>query len=166
MFARKTILGIASAVSFTLFAAAGWVSPAWAQPAPSYGTSITLDVAKKMAAAAVAEAKRNNWNAAIAIVDNHGSLVYYEKLDDTQTASPTIAIEKARSSAMFRRPTRAMENVIAQGRVAFLGIPGATPITGGLPIVIGGKIIGGIGVSGVTSDQDEVVAKAGVDSLN
>jgi uncharacterized protein GlcG (DUF336 family) len=161
MSAQKTFLGIASVFAFTLFAAA-----AMAQPAPSYGPPIALDGAKKMAAAAVAEAKRNNWNVAIAVVDNHGSLVYYEKLDDTQTASPTIAIEKARSSAMFRRPTRAMENVIAQGRVAFLGIPGATPITGGLPIMSGGKIIGGIGVSGVTSDQDEVVAKAGVDALN
>jgi glc operon protein GlcG len=161
MSARTTILGFASVFALTLFAAA-----AWAQPTPSYGTPITLDVAKKMAAAAVAEAKKNNWPVAIAIVDNHGALVYYEKLDDTQTASPVIAIEKARSSAMFRRPTRAMENTIAQGRVAFLGMPGATPITGGLPIVVGGKIIGAIGVSGVTSDQDEVVAKAGVDALN
>ena len=161
MSAQKSVLGIFSAVAFALFATA-----ALAQPAPSYGPPITLEGAKKMAAAAVAEAKRNNWNVAIAIVDNHGALVYYEKLDDTQTASPTIAIEKARSSAMFRRPTRAMENVVAQGRVAFLGIPGATPITGGLPIMSGGKIIGGIGVSGVTSDQDEVVAKAGVDALN
>lgn len=162
----KAILGIARVFALTLFAAAGLVSPSWAQPAPSYGTPITLDVAKKMAVAAAAEAKRNNWNVAIAIVDNHGALVYYEKLDDTQTASPAIAIEKARSSAMFRRPTRAMENVIAQGRVAFLGMPGATPITGGLPIVVGGKIIGAIGVSGVTSDPDEVIAKAGVDALN
>jgi uncharacterized protein GlcG (DUF336 family) len=161
MSTRKTILGIAGAAAVALFPAA-----ANAQAAPSYGTSITLDAAKKIAVAAVAEAKRNNWPVAIAIVDIHGALVYYEKLDDTQTASPAIAIEKARSSAMFRRPTRAMENVIAQGRVAFLGIPGATPITGGLPIVTGGKIIGGIGVSGVTSDQDEVVAKAGVDALN
>lgn len=161
MSARMTMLAIAGAAAIALFPAA-----ARAQSMPSYGTSITLEAAKKMAAAAVAEAKRNNWPVAIAIVDNHGALVYYEKLDDTQTASPTIAIEKARSSAMFRRPTRAMENVIAQGRVAFLGIPLATPITGGLPIIVGGKIVGGIGVSGVTSDQDEVVAKAGVDALN
>jgi uncharacterized protein GlcG (DUF336 family) len=158
MSTRKTILGIAGAAAVAFFPAA-----ANAQAAPSYGTSITLDAAKKMA---VAEAKRNNWPVAIAIVDIHGALVYYEMLDDTQTATPAIAIEKARNSAMFRRPARAMENVIAQGRVAFLGIPGATPITGGLPIVTGGKIIGGIGVSGVTSDQDEVVAKAGVDALN
>lgn len=102
---------------------------------------------------------------AIAIVDNHGALVYYERMDDTQSASPVIAIEKARSAAMFRRPTRAMEDMVNKGRVALLGIPVATPIIGGLPIMVGGKVIGGIGVSGVTSDQDEQVAKAGLDGF-
>lgn len=86
-------------------------------------------------------------------------------MDDTQSASPMIAIEKARSSAMFRRPTRVMEDVVNKGRTSFLGIPGATPITGGLPIVVGGKIVDGVGVSGVTSDQDEQCAKAGLGAM-
>lgn len=86
-------------------------------------------------------------------------------LDDTQTASANIALEKARTSAMFRRPTKALEDAIAGGRVAVLGLPGATPIEGGLPIVVGGKIVGAIGVSGVTSQQDGQVAKAGLDAL-
>jgi glc operon protein GlcG len=156
----KVILQISIIWLFGLFAAI-----ASAQDRPSYGPEITLANAKKIAAAGLAEAQKNNWNVAIAIVDNHGALVYYERMDDTQTASPVIAIEKARSAAMFRRPTRAMEDTVNKGRVAFLGIPLATPITGGLPIVIGGKIAGGVGVSGVTLDQDEQVAKAGLEGL-
>ena len=139
-------------------------STAWAQ-SPSYGPDITLANAKKLAATALAEAQKNNWNVAIAIVDNHGALVYYERMDDTQSASPVIAIEKARSAAMFRRTTRVMEDTVNKGRTSFLGIPLATPIAGGLPIVVAGKIAGGIGVSGVTSDQDEQVAKAGLEGL-
>ena len=132
---------------------------------PPYGTAINLETAKKIGAAAVAEARKNSWNVAVAIVDNHGLLVYYEMLDDTQTASATIALEKARTSATYRRPSKELEDNIASGRVAVLGLPGATPIEGGLPIVVGGKMIGAIGVSGVTSAQDGMVAKAGVDAL-
>ena len=136
-----------------------------AQDRPSYGPDVNLATAKKIAAAALVEAQKNSWNVAIAIVDNHGALVYYERMDDTQSASPVIAIEKARSAAMFRRSTRAMEDTVNKGRTSFLGIPQATPITGGLPLVVGGKIIGAVGVSGVTSDQDEMVAKAGLEGL-
>lgn len=156
----KKIIQISGVVIFVLF-----VTMASAQDRPSYGPEITLVSAKKIAAAALAEAQKNNFNVAVAIVDNHGFLVYYERMDDTQSASPLIAIEKARSAAMFRRTTRVMEDTVNKGRTAFLGIPGATPITGGLPILAGGKIIGGIGVSGVTSDQDEQVAKAGLEGL-
>lgn len=132
---------------------------------PPYGAAINLETAKKIGAAAVAEARKNSWNVAVAIVDNHGLLVYYEMLDDTQTASANIALEKARTSATYRRPSKELEDNIASGRVAVLGLPGATPIEGGLPIVVGGKMIGAIGVSGVTSAQDGMVAKAGVDSV-
>jgi glc operon protein GlcG len=156
----KALMQISSALVFALFP-----TILSAQDRPSYGPEITLANAKKISAAALAEAQKNNWNVAIAVVDNHGALVYYERMDDTQSASPVIAIEKARSAAMFRRPTRAMEDTVNKGRAAFLGMPLATPITGGLPIVIGGKIAGAIGVSGVTSDQDEQVAKAGLDGL-
>ena len=86
-------------------------------------------------------------------------------MDDTQTSSATIAVEKARTAAMFRRPSKEFEDNIAAGRVAVLGLPGATPIDGGLPIVVGGKIIGAVGVSGVSSAQDAQIAKAGIDGL-
>jgi glc operon protein GlcG len=154
----RVITGTALVLALGLTAA-----PAAAQ-APTYGTQITLETAKKIAAAAAAEAVKNKWPVAIAVVDNHGFLVYYERLDDTQTSSPQIAVEKARTAAMFRRPSRALEDA-SKTRVAVLGLPGSTPITGGLPIVVDGKIIGGVGVSGVTSEQDEQVAKAGLDGL-
>ena len=154
-----------------LLQAAVWASlsllalGAAAQQRPPYGAAINLEAAKKVGAAAVAEARKNNWNVAIAVVDNHGLLVYYEMLDDTQTASATIALEKARTSATYRRPIKELEDGIASGRVAILGLPGATPIEGGLPLVVGGKMIGAIGVSGVTSPQDGMVAKAGIETL-
>jgi glc operon protein GlcG len=130
--------------------------------AQSYGPALDNATAKKIAAGAVAEAQKNGWKVAIAIVDNHGMLVYYERLDDTQTGSNAIALDKAKTAAMFRRPSRAFEEGVTKGRVAILGLQGATPITGGLPIVVGGKIVGGVGVSGVTSDQDEQIAAAGL----
>jgi uncharacterized protein GlcG (DUF336 family) len=135
--------------------------------APSYGPSIGIAAAKKVAAGALAEARKNNWNMAIAIVDTHGFLVYYEKMDDTQSASALIAVEKARTSAMFRRPTKVFTDTIAKGGggVAIMALPGVTPNTGGVPIMAGGKVIGGIGVSGATGDQDEQVAKVGAGSL-
>ena len=131
----------------------------------SYGPSIDLEMARKLAAGAAAEAGKNNWRVAIAIVDTHGFLKYYEMMDDTQTASATVAIDKARTAAMFRRSTKMFEDGIAGGRTALLGMRGAIPIEGGLPIVVDGKVLGGIGVSGLTSAQDGVVAQAGLDTL-
>jgi uncharacterized protein GlcG (DUF336 family) len=131
----------------------------------SYGPAVTLEVAKKIAAGAVVEANKNNWRVAIAIVDTHGFLKYYEMMDDTQTASANVAVEKARTAAMFRRPTKMFEDAIAGGRNAILGMNGAIPIEGGLPIVANGKVIGAVGVSGLTSPQDAQVAQAGLDSL-
>jgi uncharacterized protein GlcG (DUF336 family) len=160
MSAPKTIAQLLCVLILALFA-----QFAAAQGSPSYGPSVGIDDAKKMAAAALAEAKKNNWNMAIAIVDNHGFLVYFEKMDDTQTASVRVAIDKAKSSAIYRRPTRAFEEGVAKGRVALLGLTGATPITGGVPIMKGGKVLGGIGVSGAAADQDEQVAKAGLGAL-
>ena len=155
---------VTQALCFGLFATfAGQVSA----QAPSYGQDIGIAAAKKIAAGAVAEARKNNWNVAIAVVDTHGLLVYYEKMDDTQSASPLIAVEKARTSAMFRRPTKVFTDTVAKGGggIAIMGLPGVTPNTGGVPIMSGGKIIGGIGVSGVTGDQDEQIAMAGSKSL-
>jgi glc operon protein GlcG len=132
---------------------------------PSYGPDVTLEAAKKIAAGAVVEANKNNWRVAIAIVDTHGFLKYYEMMDDTQTASATVAVEKARTAAMFRRPTKMFEEAIAGGRNAILGMGGITPIEGGLPIVVNGKCVGAVGVSGLTSPQDAQVGQAGLDSL-
>jgi glc operon protein GlcG len=132
---------------------------------PAYGPAVTLDQAKQLAAGAVAEANKNSWKVAIAIVDTHGFLKYFEMMDDTQTASATISVEKARTAAMFRRPTKMMEDMITGGRTAALGLKGALPIEGGLPIIAGGKVIGGIGISGLTSPQDGVVAQAALDAF-
>jgi uncharacterized protein GlcG (DUF336 family) len=135
---------------------------ALAQERPAYGPEIGVDLAKKISAGAVAESKKNGWRMAIAIVDNHGFLVYYERMDDTQTGSVQVALDKAKAAATFRRPTKAFEDGIAKGRVALLGLSGATPIEGGLPIMSGGKVIGAIGVSGANSDQDAAAAVAGM----
>ena len=110
-------------------------TPGLTQP-PSYGPEIKHETAKKVATAALAEAvKKKKWPVAVAIVDNHGFLVYYERLDDTQTAGASIAVEKARTAAMFRRPSRSFDER-SKTQVSVLGLPGATPITGGLPIVV------------------------------
>ena len=108
---------------------------------------------------------KNKWPGAIAIVDTHGFLVYYELMDNTQTSGPAISVEKARTAAMFRRSSKELEDNVAQGRVAVLGLPGATPIEGGIPIVRDGRIIGAIGVSGVAASQDAQVARAGLEAL-
>ena len=134
---------------------------------PSYGASVNLDQAKKAIAAGQAEARKNGWPVAIAIFDTAGQLVAFEKMDDTQTASIQVAQDKGRSAVIYRRPTKVFEDVVAggPGGARILALNGASPIEGGLPIIAGGKVIGGIGVSGVTSPQDGVVAKAGADVL-
>ena len=134
----------------------------------SYGPSITLDVAKTAAAAAIAEARKNTWDMAVAIVDTGGSLVYFEKMDDTQAGSVAVAQAKARSAALFKRPTKAFQDTLAAGGegLRVLGLAGAVPVEGGLPLIIDGKIAGAIGVSGGTSGQDGQCAQAGVAALN
>ena len=136
---------------------------AFAQMPNSYGAPINLETAKKVAAAAVAEVKKNNWTMAVAIVDTAGDLVYFEKLDGTQTGSVRVAMDKARSAALFKRPTKAWQDVLAAGGdgLRVLGISGAVPVEGGLPLLVDGKIVGAIGVSGGSSAQDGVAAKAG-----
>ena len=127
--------------------------------------ALSLDVAKKMAAAAAEEATKNKWNVVIAIVDEGGSLVYLERLDDTQIGSIDVAIQKAKTAVSFRRPTKVLEDALMGGRTVILSLPGATPIEGGVPITVDEKVIGAIGVSGVTAAQDGQIAKAGVDAL-
>jgi uncharacterized protein GlcG (DUF336 family) len=133
--------------------------------APGYGMSIDLETARKVAAAAAAEGRRNGWTVAVAIVDTAGELVYFERMDDTQVASAKISQDKARTAARFKRPSKAFEEGLAGGRLAILGLDGATPVEGGIPLIVGGKVIGAVGVSGVTSQQDGICAQAGADIL-
>jgi glc operon protein GlcG len=130
-------------------------------PRPSYGPNITTAAAKKIAAGVLAECATNKWNVAVAVVDTTGGLVYYERMEDTQSASFDIAIMKAKAAAMYRRTTRVfMEGINRTPATATL--PGVVGSPGGVPILVSGKIIGAVGVSGVTGDQDEQCAKAGL----
>ncbi len=140
------------------------VSLADSQEAPlPYGSAIDLQTAKELVAAAEVEANTNQWPVAIAVVDSGGHLVMFQRLDNTQLGSVEVAIEKAKTAVLYRRPTKAFEDRIAQGGadLKLLKLPGL-PLEGGIPIVREGKIIGGIGVSGVQSAQDAQVAAAGL----
>ena len=138
-----------------------------AQAPAQYGTPIGVETAKKVAAVAIAEARKNNLTMCIAIVDPGGNLVYLEKMDGTQTGSVNVSIDKAKSAALFKRPGKAFQDTLAAGGegLRILTLQGAIPIDGSFPIIMDGKIVGAIGASGGTSDQDGVVAKAGVDSV-
>jgi uncharacterized protein GlcG (DUF336 family) len=132
-----------------------------------YGLSIGAEQAKSVAAAAIAEARRNQWTMAIAIVDTAGDLVYFERMDHTQVGSVDVAIAKARAAARFKRPTKAFQDALAAGGEGWriLSLDGAVAVEGGLPLMSGGKIVGAIGASGGTSQQDGVSAAAGVATL-
>ena len=147
------------------------IVPALAQqaaaPPPPYGTPISLDLAKKAMAGAEAEARKNNWSVVIAIVDSGGHLVMMQRLDNTQIGSIDIAQQKAATAVHFKRPTKAFQDLIAQGgaNLRLLRVTNASPLEGGVPVLVGGAIVGGIGVSGVTSQQDAQIAQAGADAL-
>ena len=126
---------------------------------------ITLEAAKKMMAAAEAEARKNNWNVAIAIVDAGANLILFQRLDDTQAGSVNVALGKAATAVNFKRPTKVLEEMINGGRSAFLRVEGITPLQGGLPVIVDGKCIGAVGVSGVQSQQDEQIAQAAIETL-
>ena len=151
-------------LSLMLLSFWGW--DAFAQMPNPYGAPINLEAAKKIAASAIAEARKNNWTMAVAILDIGGDLVYFEKMDGTQTGSVRVAIGKARSAVLFKRPTKVWEDVVASGGggLRILGLEGAVPIEGGLPLLMDGKIVGAIGVSGGTAQQDGMAAKAGADT--
>jgi glc operon protein GlcG len=126
--------------------------------------ALTLEAAKKIAVAAEAEAKKNSWNVVIAIVDDGGHLIYLQRMDGTQTGSVDVAIKKAQTAINFKRPTKVFEDAVAGGRQVILALHGALPIEGGVPVTVGGQIIGAIGVSGVKSTEDGQIAKAGADA--
>jgi glc operon protein GlcG len=126
---------------------------------------LTLEDARKIAAAAEYEARRNNWNVCIAVVDDGAHLLHFERLDGAQLASVDIAIAKARSAMLGRRPTKIYEDMVNNGRYAALTMPGITHLEGGIPIVVDGEPVGAVGVSGVKSSQDAQIAQAGIDAL-
>jgi len=137
-------------------------------PPPEYGTPVNNEQAKAAAEAAIAEAKKNNWHMAISIVGPEGELIYFEKMDGTQSSSAALAQAKARTSALFRRPSKIFADQFAAGNAAFMTFPdGARPIAseGGIPIILSGKLVGAIGVSGGTAQQDSVAATAGVNAV-
>ena len=160
---RKTLARSIVAVMIVL----GGLASAVAQMPNPYGLPITLENARKAAAPALAEAVKNNWNVAVAIVDPGGNLVYYEKMDNTQIGSAEVAIDKAKTAALFKRPSKAFQDALAGGGdgLRVLGLKGVVPIEGGIPLVMDGKIVGAIGVSGATSAQDAQCAKAGADTV-
>jgi uncharacterized protein GlcG (DUF336 family) len=137
---------------------------AQAMPIP-YGQGISVETARKVAKAALAESKKNGWFVSVAIVDTAGDLVYFERMDNAMSASAVVSQEKARTAARFKRPTKAFEDVLAGGRQAILGLPGVTPVEGGIPLIIDGKIVGAVGVNGGTSPQDSQCAQVGADTL-
>jgi len=155
---RAVSVSVVSVVLALFLAGAGWGEPLQKK-------SLSLEDARKAGAAAAVEAKKNKWNVAIAVVDDGGYLLHFERLDETQVASVDIAIGKARTAVIFKRPSKALADAVAGGRTALLALKDLTPLEGGFPILIDGKVAGGIGVSGVKSSEDAQVAKAGVDAL-
>ena len=146
-----------------VFAAAS----ASAQAPPPYGPNITLDQAKKVLAGAEAEAKKNKWDVVIVVLDSGGHVVTLSRLDGAQWGSLDVARDKAHSAVAFRRPTKVFQDLIAQGgaNLRLLNLSGASLLEGGIPIVLDGKLIGAVGVSGVTSQQDAQIAQAGIDAM-
>ena len=159
---RQRLLSLAIGRSLVFTAASAC---AQSPPPPPYGPGITLDQAKKAMAGAEAEAKKNNWPVVITILDSGGNLVMSQRLDGAQFGSVEVARDKAYSAVAFRRPTKAFEDGLAQGGANLRLLKGASMLDGGWPIIVDGKIVGGIGVSGVTGAQDAQIGKAGVDAL-
>jgi uncharacterized protein GlcG (DUF336 family) len=158
---KRTLAALALTV-----AAFGQAPPAAPANVP-YGIPVAADAAKKIAAAAIAEARKNNWAMAVAVVDTGGYLVYFERMQDTQLGSVEVAIDKAKSAALFRRPTKAFQDTLAGGGegLRILSLRGAVPVEGGIPIIVDGKLIGAVGASGGSSDQDGRTAQAGAAAM-
>jgi glc operon protein GlcG len=164
----STRIGLLGAAVMVITSIAHAQTPPTAPPPTQYGPAIGIEDAKKAAAAAIAEVgKAGSAPDAVAIVDPAGYLVYFEKMDNTQYGSVRVAIDKARSATLFRRPTKVFQDALAAGGAGMrvLDLHGATPIDGGLPIISGGKIIGAIGASGGTAEQDGQVAGAGATAI-
>lgn len=159
----SSALMLMSLVSSYASAQASFAPP----PVIPYGSPISLESAKKAAGGAIAEAQKNKWRMAVAIVDTGGHLVYFEKMQDTQTGSVDLAIEKAKTAALFRRSTKLFQDAVAGGGegLRLLRLTGAIPIDGGIPIIENGKLVGAVGISGGSGDQDGQTAVAGAAAL-
>ena len=140
-----------------------------APPPPQipYGVPISLEQAKKVIAGAEAEAKKNSWNVVIAVLDSGGHVVMLQRLDGAQLGSIDVAKEKAHSAVLYRRPTKMFQDLVGQGgaNLRLLRLSGASVLEGGIPLIVDGKLIGAVGVSGVTSEQDAQIAQAGAEAL-
>lgn len=157
-----------AAISLGVLSLPGFAAPVVEAQMPNpYGMNINTENAKKVAEAALAEARKNSWTMAAAVVDTSGTLVYFERIDNTQNGSSQVAINKARSAALFKRPTKALQDALAAGGEGWrvLKIEGAVPLEGGIPLISDGKIIGALGVSGGASAQDGQCAKAAADTI-
>jgi len=161
---KLATIALVLSLAFVSVVPVGAQTPA---PPPAYGTPISLEQAKKVLAGAEAEAKKNNWNVVIYVVDSGGQPVAMQRLDGAQWGSIDVARDKAYSAVAFRRPTKAFQDAVAQGgeNLRILKLSGASPLEGGIPIVVDGKIIGAVGVSGVTSQQDAQIGSAGIAAL-
>jgi glc operon protein GlcG len=155
MLAPKTLLCVC-------LASCSFAWAAGAQAPNPYGAPIGVELARRLAVAAISECRKSNLTVAAAIVDGGGTLVYFERIDGTQNGSSEVAIAKAKTAAAYKRPSKAFEEALASGRPGMLNLPGVMPLDGGFPLISDGKIIGAIGVSGATSQQDGVCAQAGV----
>jgi glc operon protein GlcG len=146
-------------------------TPSSTPPTSNYlipiGPAVSAETAKKAAAAALAEARKNNWLMVVAVVDPDGTLVYYERMDNVQLGSVEVAIDKARSAALYKRPTKAFQDAVANGGVGLriLALKGAVPLEGGVPLLVDGKLIGAIGLSGDLSEHDGQCAVAGANAI-
>jgi glc operon protein GlcG len=163
---------LALACALALSAASALAQAPAAPAAPSaatlpYGPPITLDQAKRAMAAAELEAAKNSWQVAITILDSGGNIIMFHRVDNAQLSATTVSEGKARTALEFKRPSKALDDAIAGGGAGMrlLALKNITPIEGGLPVIVDGKIIGAIGVSGALSSQDAQVAKAGADAL-
>jgi len=158
---------LALACAFALLAGSAFAQQPAAAPMPPYGPPITLDQAKRAMAAAELEAAKNSWQVAITILDSGGNLVMFHKIDNAQLSAVTVSEGKARTALEFKRPSKALDDAIAAGGAGnrLLALKNITPIEGGMPVVVDGKIIGAIGVSGALSGQDAQVARVGADAL-
>jgi uncharacterized protein GlcG (DUF336 family) len=164
---RLVSLLIGTALVFGASLASAQQPAAAPPPAPQYGPPITLEQAKKVMAGAEAEAKKNSWHVVMVVLDSGGNLVMLQRMDGAQFGSIDVAKDKAYSAVAFRRPTKAFDDALAQGgaNLRILRLPGASPLEGGIPIVVDGKVIGAVGVSGGTSAQDAQIGRAGIENL-